>query len=139
MLLGDAASPRPPMSAELRRVLVVEDDDAIANLLLDTLADEGVFDARRARDGREALDVLAAWRPDVILLDMMMPGMDGWDFREEQQRLDVATDVPVVVLSASRRIANLDPQFAAAAVIAKPFDLDNLLEVVDQLTAGALP
>jgi two-component system response regulator MprA len=115
-----------------RRILVVEDDDAIATLVQQALLDEGGYEVRRARDGVEALDVLGGWRPDVIVLDLMMPRMDGWRFREEQRRRAIAPDVPILVASASRRIDGLDADFARA-VIRKPFDLDELITRVGEL------
>src|SRR5581483_10950225 len=78
------AGPRTtPMTA--RRVLVVEDDRGIRDLLAAVLTDEG-FDVRQAANGKEALAVLERWQPDAILLDLMMPVMDGWTFRREQRR-----------------------------------------------------
>jgi CheY-like chemotaxis protein len=116
----------------VRRVLVVEDDDAIASLVQQALLDEGDYEVRRAGDGVAALEVLSGWRPDVIVLDLMMPRMDGWRFRAEQRRLAIAADVPVLVASASRRVESLDVDFAAA-VIRKPFDLDELIRRVEEL------
>lgn len=112
------------------RVLLIEDDEAIGQVLMDLLADEG-FAVRWARHGREGLDVLARWLPRVILLDLMMPVMDGWAFRAAQRALaGPEAQVPVVVLSgaheARARAASLD----AAAVVTKPFDLDDLLATV---------
>ena len=120
------------MPDRVRRVLVVEDDDAIASLVQQALLDEGGYEVRRAGDGVEALEVLSGWRPDVIVLDLMMPRMDGWRFREEQRRLAIAADVPILVASASRRVDNLAGDFAAA-VIRKPFDLDELISRVEEL------
>ena len=121
--------------AELRRVLVVEDDEAIGELLELALIDEGGYDVRRACDGLEALDVLGVWRPDVIVLDLMMPRMDGWRFREEQVRRGIAPDVPILVASASRRAQSPTLDFARA-VIRKPFDLGELLDLVAELAGG---
>jgi CheY-like chemotaxis protein len=120
------------VSERVRRVLIVEDDEAIASLVRQALLDEGGYEVRRAGDGVEALEVLSGWRPDVIVLDLMMPRMDGWRFRAEQRRLAIAADVPVLVASASRRVEGLDEDFAAA-VIRKPFDLDELIRRVEEL------
>jgi two-component system response regulator MprA len=115
-----------------RRVLVVDDDPSIQGFLAEALTDEG-YGVRTAANGREALTVLAGWHPDLILLDLMMPEMDGWAFRAEQRtRADLA-DVPVIVLSAMRdltsRVQTLDP----AGVFAKPFDLERLLATIERL------
>lgn len=112
--------------AERRRVLVVDDDATIREALAIVLAEEG-YEVRAAEDGRAALEVLRDWRPDVILLDLMMPVMDGWTFRQEQRRLENAADVPVIVLSGARDARASAEQVGAVAAIAKPFDLDVLL------------
>ena len=119
---------------ERRRVLVVDDDDIIRGFVSEALEDEG-YDIRTAANGRHALNVLRDWKPDLIVLDLMMPEMDGWTFRAEQRKLADASDVPVVILSAARdlraRAATLDP----VSILGKPFDLDELLRTIDRFTA----
>jgi two-component system response regulator MprA len=114
---------------ELRRVLVVEDDDVIRSVLAELVELEG-YDVRSAVDGREALTIVDSWRPDTIVLDLMMPRMDGWQFRDEQRKLPQVRDVPVIILSAGRhlpsRIATLEP----AAIIEKPFDVDVIIQAL---------
>lgn len=107
---------------------MVDDDLNIRVVLREILTDEG-YEVREAPDGLVALETLATWTPTVIILDLMMPVMDGQEFRTKQRQLDRATNVPLVVLSASRHIGmadDLDP----AAVIAKPFDLTEMLDVI---------
>jgi CheY-like chemotaxis protein len=115
--------------AVTRSALVVEDDAVIRSVLVETLAEEG-WEVREARDGQSALDELDGWRPTVIVLDLAMPTMDGWAFRAEQRRRGLAPDVPLVIVSASRetelRAQELDP----AAVLLKPFDLNELIDAV---------
>jgi CheY-like chemotaxis protein len=87
------------------------------------------FQAAAVANGREALDYLQAGsKPHVILLDLMMPVMDGWEFRRQQQADPELAPVPVIVLSA------LDPTRAggvdASAFLKKPLDFDRLLELV---------
>lgn len=65
---------------------VVDGDPDIRDVVADALADQG-YEVRVAGDGRAALGVLAAWRPDAIVLDLMMPEMDGWAFRAAQHAL----------------------------------------------------
>jgi two-component system chemotaxis response regulator CheY len=117
-----------------RRVLVVDDDASIQGLLAEALADEG-YSVRTAGNGREALSILEAWRPDLILLDLMMPEMDGWGFRVRQRTMPGVADVPVIVLSATRDLATKARTLEPAQVFAKPFDLDALLGTVDRMTA----
>lgn len=114
-----------------RRVLVVDDERAIRSVLTEALTEEGC-EVRSARDGREALQILLGWRPDVILLDLMMPVMDGRTFWEAQRGLpDGLSDVPLIVLSGAREVAAHAEAMGAAAALPKPFDLDEVIEVVE--------
>jgi two-component system, chemotaxis family, chemotaxis protein CheY len=94
--------------------------------------DESGYEARTAADGREGLDVLATWRPDLVILDMMMPILDGRGFRAIQMGHDEWRRIPVIVLSATRAFLSQEETVGAGAVIAKPFDLDALLGLVEQ-------
>ena len=117
-------------------VLVVDDDPGIQAFLAEALADEG-YAVQTAGDGRRALDVLGAWRPDLILLDLMMPEMDGWTFRAEQRRRADVAAIPVIVLSATRDLEARTEALAPARVFSKPFDLNALLGAIEELmTAG---
>src|SRR5438128_8871587 len=81
-------------------VLIVEDDADLRDMMAQLLTIEG-FSATTVANGREALDYLTRGdRPDVILLDLMMPVMDGWEFRRTQLADPALADVPVIVLSA---------------------------------------
>jgi CheY-like chemotaxis protein len=120
-------------SAE-RRVLVVDDDPSIQGFLAEALADEG-YEVQTAANGREALAVLDGWRPDLILLDLMMPEMDGWGFRAAQRTMPGVADVPVIVLSAMRELTSKVQALEPAEVFAKPFDLEKLLGTIDRLTS----
>src|SRR6185369_16004642 len=109
-------------------VLIVEDDEDLRDMMAQMLTIEG-FAATAVANGREALDYLRqAIKPHVILLDLMMPVMDGWEFRRRQQADPELAPVPVIVLSA------LDPSRAApvdaTAFLKKPLDFDRLLELV---------
>lgn len=116
--------------AEGRRILVVEDEEGISRVVADLLSDEG-YAVRTAANGTEALALLRAWRPDAIVLDMMMPVMDGWAFRAAQRALpNGLAAIPIVVLSAARDAAAHAAALGAAAAIPKPFDLDDVLTAV---------
>jgi CheY-like chemotaxis protein len=111
-------------------VLVVDDQEAIRDTLQTALDDEG-FTVECAANGREALDILGRWKPCVILLDLMMPVMDGWTFREEQRR--AGNTVPVVLLSAAGELEEHRQALGAAAVITKPFELDRVISTIEQV------
>ena len=128
-----------PDAAHPSRVLVVDDEEAIRVALQAVFEDEG-YDVRGAADGQRALDVLAAWRPDVILLDLMMPVMSGWTFRERQLALPGGLDqIPVVVLSGVRDVHGSVAQLGVAAALPKPFDLDDVLHIVARLLEEDTP
>ena len=112
------------------RVLVVDDDASNRDLIAEVLADEG-HDVAQAGEGACALAMLAAWPADLILLDLLMPEMDGWAFRARQLATPRSADVPVIMLSAARdvRVEALRP----AAFVPKPFDLEHLLATVANL------
>jgi two-component system chemotaxis response regulator CheY len=121
-----------PNGTPPRRVLVVDDDEAIRDLLDDVLELEG-YESRTAADGEAALAAAVDWTPDLIVLDLMMPKMDGWQFREAQRALPHLRDVPVLVVSASQRVHDAHHELGAAAVVAKPFDLESLISTIDRL------
>jgi CheY-like chemotaxis protein len=111
-------------------VLIVEDDADLREMMAQLLTLEG-FNAATVANGRDALDYLKrSSRPDVILLDLMMPIMDGWEFRRRQRGDPALADVPVIVLSAldQTRAADLD----GVAFMKKPLDFDRLLDLVRQ-------
>lgn len=113
----------------MTRVLIVDDDDDVREACVDVLIDEG-YEVTMARNGDEALELLRrGLRPGVILLDLMMPVMSGFEFRAQQLADPSIADVPVVVLTAgsvSERLYALRP----LACLAKPFELDELLRVI---------
>ncbi len=116
-----------------KRVLVVDDEPSVAQVIVDALADEG-YEVRWAANGREALAALGAWLPDLIVLDLMMPVMDGRAFRAAQRCLSgAAAQVPVLVLSGMREARATAEALNAAAVLTKPFDLDDLVATVGRL------
>lgn len=115
-------------------VLIVEDDADIRRAIAQVIADEG-YAVRTAGDGRAALDVLrapGALLPCVVILDLMMPVMDGWTFRAEQQSDTALAHIPVVILTADGG----GPQKAAAldadGVLRKPIDLSLLLDTLER-------
>ncbi len=117
--------PQPP-----RRVLVVDDDHQIRDLVAVMLLEEG-FEVAAAANGAAALERLREYGPDVILLDMQMPVLDGLGFAERYRRLP-GPKAPIVLFSAAgpERWAT---EVGAHAVIEKPFDLDTLRDLVGRI------
>ncbi len=116
------------------RILVVEDDREIRETLLDILDEHG-FEPVGAANGKAALEVLGrdAPRPVLILLDLMMPVMDGKAFRDAQIASPELAAIPVVVLSAYRDAGAQGERIGAAATLAKPIRLDELLRLIRAL------
>jgi CheY-like chemotaxis protein len=113
-----------------RSILIVDDDADIREALLDVLADHGFY-AVAVKNGREALDHLRLGaRPRLILLDAMMPVMDGVSFRREQLVDPELSALPVLMISAGSRAALDARDLGLVGVMSKPIDLDALLEVV---------
>lgn len=118
------------MNAQQRRILLVEDDVELREALSDALTAEG-HRVQAVGDGRQALQAMRSERPDVVVLDLMMPVMDGWTFRQRQLDIPEFADVPVICLTAV-----YDPQSASQALQApclhKPVEMDALLDRVER-------
>jgi CheY-like chemotaxis protein len=110
-------------------VLVVDDDPDILEALSEILEAEG-FEIRRARNGKEALDRLEPDPPNLILLDLMMPVMDGWEFAQRMRQRPRVSGIPIIVLSADRNVSNKATEIGAMGHLAKPFELNDLLDMV---------
>ena len=111
-----------------RTVMIVEDEPAIRGLLSMTLEDEDYL-VETAADGREALEKVRRRAPDAMLVDLMLPVMDGWSLIDT---LDADTDVgeiPVVAVSATGRYAAVG-EHGVCAFLSKPFDVQTLLTVL---------
>jgi CheY-like chemotaxis protein len=112
------------------RILVVDDDPSASEALSTLLEDEG-YEVARAPNGQIALNQLkSAPVPAAIILDLMMPVMDGWEFRRHQQQNAELASIPVVVVSALRQPKAVE---GVAAILTKPLDVDRLLGIVSQL------
>jgi CheY-like chemotaxis protein len=118
------------------RVLIVEDNPLVRGFLEYALADEG-YEVRTAENGRAALTVLDGWKPELILLDLKMPVMDGREFRRRQlDDADLAC-IPTVLLSTAVELEREAGRLGAAAALSKPCDIDRLLQTVAALIAAS--
>src|SRR5438552_2070401 len=111
-----------------RKILVIEDDDDIAEAMTDALV-EGGFTVERARDGRDALSKARDLHPDAILLDLMMPVMDGFAFRKRQLEDESIAAIPVIVTSCvgERMLSQMS---GVRAILRKPYETEELIAAV---------
>jgi CheY-like chemotaxis protein len=113
-----------------RKILVVEDDQAIREVLTEVLRFEG-FDAQGASNGREALNFLEGHEaPSLIVLDLMMPVMNGWEFLDRVQNVPSLAAIPVIVASAGLSLPG--EQRKPVDFMRKPIDLDEFIERVKE-------
>lgn len=110
-------------------VLVVDDDEAIAEFVAVVLAERG-YRVRTAFNGRQALDLLRQTHPRVLLLDLMLPLMDGWALAKAMRESAALKDVPIVVMSAHNDVPEQAQTIGAAGYLHKPFDIDELFSCV---------
>lgn len=115
-----------------KTVLVVDDDNGLQDTLQSLLEMEG-YDVAVAGDGLEALQQLNHVKPSLILLDLMMPRMNGYEFARELQRRGLRSEIPIIVLTADRRARQKAEELGADAFLAKPFDVNELLDKVERL------
>jgi CheY-like chemotaxis protein len=111
------------------RILVVDDEPDIRATVSAMLESEG-YDVVEATNGAEALLAIENKIPDLVLLDMRMPVLDGWGFAAELRRR--GHGVPIVVMTAARDAARWASEIAASAFVAKPFGFDDLITAVEQ-------
>jgi CheY-like chemotaxis protein len=116
-------------------ILLVEDDDGIRQMVRDVLGDEG-YAVEIAVEGQAALSYLQGCKqlPQLILLDLVMPGMDGLQFLQVQQNDPRLTNVPVLLFSAASALEQVARTFSAA-YFPKPFDVTTLLTMVNHYVA----
>ena len=111
-------------------ILVVEDDNSIRELLVELLQSEG-YNVATAINGLEGLNYLKLNKtPDLILMDLMMPVMDGYAFRTEQMKNPQWTKIPVVVMSAEANAKEKLKNFGITAFLGKPVELEIILKTI---------
>ncbi|MBC8164138.1 MAG: response regulator [Roseiflexaceae bacterium] len=115
-------------------ILLVDDDPTIREFVSIVLEDEG-FTVTTAPNGVAALQQASATPPSLILLDMHMPLMNGWDFAEAYYR-QVAVPAPIIIMTAAHSAKDIAAQVRASAVLAKPFHIDDLIALVRKWSAS---
>ncbi len=114
-------------------ILVVDDESSIRDAVCMILRDEG-YRVACASDGSEALEYLErSPAPHLIILDMMMPQMDGWAFCEARSRSTVLASIPVVITSAGARLSGQAAHGPIAAYLTKPYPIETLLAIVREI------
>ncbi|MBK5258342.1 MAG: response regulator [Thermoanaerobaculia bacterium] len=117
-----------------KRVLVIDDDLPLRGMLAAALRQHG-FQVLLAGDGGEGHRALKLHKPDVILLDLAMPEVNGWDFLQRLQETGQLGKVPIIVVSAHLRV---DPQavlqMGVSAILPKPFNLAELIDLIEHLS-----
>ena len=120
-----------------RLVLVVEDDDAIRSVIAEVLEERG-FSVMRAANGAEALESVESRRPDVVVLDLLMPVMHGWAFMEEYASRTDGQQIPIVVVSVNPLLPRSFNRFGVLRCIGKPFDVDELTRSVEEACGSSI-
>ncbi len=116
--------------ANVKTVLVVDDEPVLRAIVREILHEEG-YAVIEAADGRVMLEIMARERPDLVLMDVMMPGVDGREAYQQLRSRPEHRDVPVVMMSAAVQPHGLDPSIAG--FMAKPFDITELVDLVASL------
>ncbi|MCL5263817.1 MAG: response regulator [Chloroflexi bacterium] len=117
--------------AEERKAVLVVDDDVELVKMVEILLEGAGYRVITAAEGQEALDKVAKGMPEVILLDMKMPGMDGWEFaREFHARHDNLA--PIIVFTAAEDARKRAQEIGAESYLGKPFDISDLISIVER-------
>jgi DNA-binding response OmpR family regulator len=119
-----------------RRVLVVEDDRDLADMMSWVLTAAG-FKVTTASNGAAGLEALSALPPCVVILDLMMPDVDGMEFRVRQQQHPTGREAPVLVVSGRHDAARLAAGMGVAGFLPKPFSPDDLVQAVSRIAGSA--
>jgi CheY-like chemotaxis protein len=128
------------MASRRGTVLLVEDDDDVRNAILEVLEDNG-YRVVGAANGKDALDAIrtTSLKPALVLLDLMMPVMDGPTFRAAQRDDPTLESIPVVVLTAHPRGEETAANLYAAGFLRKPISLEKLLATVGRFCGAGVP
>lgn len=116
----------------MQRILVVDDDQLIRDVVAEIL-EMSDYHVDKAANGAEALAFMRTRQPAAVLLDLMMPIMDGWEFLRQCRRDPPCAPVPVAIMSAARNASAMAAELGAQAFLAKPFELESVIQLVQRL------
>lgn len=121
------------MTAEEKRILVADDDPVILRLIQVNLELEG-YQVLTANNGQEAVDMATAELPDLVILDIMMPRLDGYQACEQLKSAEATKQIPVIFLSAKAQQGDIEKgkSYGVVDYLTKPFDPSDLLDVVER-------
>lgn len=133
----DPSTETAPSQPAGARILVVDDDTDILEVM-SIILDSSGFSTTTAKSGREALAKLHDGPPpQLVILDMMMPEMNGWEFRAEQLKDPALAHIPVVVLTADGHASDKAKEIGAVAYLKKPLDMSDLLATIERCRTKA--
>lgn len=112
-----------------KKILVFDDDESIVDVLSIILKEEGYL-VLPATNGEDALSLIIQNRPDLILLDIMMSGMDGRIFSKKIKRIKGVKSIPIIIISANAKTESIAREIKAVDFIIKPFELSEVIEKV---------
>jgi CheY-like chemotaxis protein len=120
-------------------ILIVEDDSAVARMIQDYLTSSG-YRTATANDGREAVAIVGTLKPDLIVMDLMMPKLTGGEAARELRNDPLTEGIPIVGISAVADVSSIAELLPIDEVLPKPFDLDDLGTTIERLlpTAGGM-
>lgn len=122
----------------MKKVVVIDDEPRLAWMLVELLESEG-YEAMALTQSEGAVDVCASWLPDLVLLDILMPGMSGWDVLKALKATKSTKNIPVIVHSGSsierQNIVELS-RYDDVEMLPKPWDVDDLLDKVGMVIAS---
>ena len=129
----DKAAQKDP--AVVKTVFIVEDDEAIGELLVEAIQQETPYQAVLASNGFQALKMLRTVKPDVFILDYGLPGMNGLEFYDAIHAVKALEHLPVLIVSAETTRIQKEAKARQLSQLKKPFELTQLLEAIERLSS----
>ena len=129
----DISNPAQKDPTDVKTVFIVEDDEAIGDLLVQAIEQETSYHAVLASDGFQALKMLRTVKPDLILLDYSLPGMNGLELYDTIHTVKALKHLPVLIVSAETARIQKEIKARQLSQLQKPFELANLLQAIEQL------